>query len=94
VILVATEGVHLQLREPSRGAVEQDRVFEDFLQEQRVRPVQQGQVDASIGGQRLQVRGDGAEFAESVRDAGEENRDIQIALRAISSRRSGSMAAL
>ena len=48
VILIPPERVHLQLVQPSRRPIEKATLFDDLLEKQRIRPIDDGEVDFAI----------------------------------------------
>jgi hypothetical protein len=58
VILVALEGVGLQLRQAPRRAGQEPAAAQDLVEEERVRAVQHREIDLASGKEALQVRVD------------------------------------
>ncbi len=90
MILIAPEGVHLECREVARSAVQEPAGFEDLLEEERVRPVDHGQVDGALREVLLQVGRDLAVLVQRRGRAGEQDGEVEVARRVLPARGRGS----
>ena len=79
VILVALEGVDLQLREPPRRAGQEPAAAHDLVEEERVGPVQDREIDLLPGKESLKIRMDLRQLLQPRPFAIEEHAHVDVA---------------
>ena len=80
MILIPLECVHLQLVEPALGAVDERASLGDLLEQQRIRPIDQHEIDLAIGVQRLQIGHELRLAREGVRHPLDEHCEVDVAV--------------